>query len=111
MVAVLRALLMSMSAFVDFSARTTLALPRAAVARSAEVLRQFDRVTWGGIPIVAVAGLSGMSKGEVERIWLPFAMWVLPAAAVLGLGARRSQWLALQVVFTIGLQTLVRSPW
>ena len=54
---------------------------------------------------------SGMSKGEVERIWLPFAMWVLPACAALGVGAHRSRWLALQVVFTIGLQTLVRSPW
>jgi hypothetical protein len=31
---------------------------------------------------VAVAGLSGLSKGEVERIWLPFAVWlVVPCAA------------------------------
>ena len=74
-----------------------------------------DRRVWllvgAALVAVAVAGLSGMSKGEVERIWLPFALWLLPAAAVLGLGARRAQWLALQVVFTIGLQTLVRSPW
>ncbi len=74
-----------------------------------------DRRVWlvvgAALLAVGIAGVSGMSKGEVERIWLPFAMWVLPAAVVLGLGARRSQWLALQVVFTIGLQTLVRSPW
>ena len=74
-----------------------------------------DRRVWllvgAALVAVAVAGLSGMSKGEVERIWLPFALWLLPAAAVLGLGARCAQWLALQVVFTIGLQTLVRSPW
>ena len=74
-----------------------------------------DRRLWllvgAALLAVAAANLSGMSKGEVERIWLPFAMWVLPAAAVLGLGSRRSQWLALQIVFTIGLQTLVRSPW
>ena len=35
----------------------------------------------------------------------------LPAAARRGLGRRPSRWLAAQVVFTIGLQTLVRSPW
>ena len=74
-----------------------------------------DRRLWllvgAALVAVAIAGLSGMSKGEVERIWLPFAVWVLPAAAVLGLGSRGSRWLALQVVFTIGLQTLARSPW
>lgn len=56
--AVLRTWLMALSAFADFSARATLSLPRAAVTRAAEVLRQFDRVTWGGLPIVAVAGVS-----------------------------------------------------
>jgi hypothetical protein len=74
-----------------------------------------DRRVWllvgGSLVAVAGAGISGMSKGEVERIWLPFAMWVLPAAVAIGLGRRRSQWLAVQVVFTIVLQTLVRSPW
>jgi hypothetical protein len=74
-----------------------------------------DRRAWllvgAALLAVAAAAFSGMSKGEVERIWLPFAAWVLPAGIALGLDARRSQWLALQVVFTIGLQTLVRSPW
>jgi methylthioxylose transferase len=84
------------------------------------LVRLRDRRLWllvgAALLAVAVAGLSGMSKGEVERIWLPFAVWVLPAGAALGLGCgrsglRSSQWLALQVVFTIGLSTLVRSPW
>ncbi|MBL3664897.1 hypothetical protein JL475_02465 [Streptomyces sp. M2CJ-2] len=30
-----------------------------------------------------VADLSGMSKAETERIWLPFALWLLPACAFL----------------------------
>ena len=34
-----------------------------------------------------VADLSGMSKAETERIWLPFALWLLPACAFLT-GAR-----------------------
>ena len=46
----------------------------------------------GGLAAVAIADLSGMSKGEVERIWLPFLPWVLLAAAALpqALGAQRA---------------------
>lgn len=32
-----------------------------------------------------VADLSGMSKAETERIWLPFTLWLLPACAFLSL--------------------------
>jgi len=74
-----------------------------------------DRRVWllvgSALVAIGLAALSGMSKGEVERIWLPFSIWVLPAAAVLGLGPRRAPWLASQIAFTIFLQTLVRSPW
>jgi hypothetical protein len=74
-----------------------------------------DRRLWvlvgSALVAVGVAALSGMSKGEVERIWLPFSIWVLPAGAAFASGPRRSGWLASQVVFTIALQTLVRSPW
>ena len=84
-------------------------------ALAVALARLRDRRMWllvgGALLAVGVAGFSGMSKGEVERIWLPFAMWVLPAAAVFGIRRHGSRWLALQVVFTIGLQTLVRSPW
>ena len=84
-------------------------------ALAVALARLRERRVWllvgAALAAVAVAGISGMSKGEVERIWLPFAVWVLPAAAALGLGRRPSRWLAVQVVFTIGLQALVRSPW
>ena len=33
------------------------AMPRALARKSAEVLRQFERVAWGSLPIVAVAGV------------------------------------------------------
>jgi hypothetical protein len=74
-----------------------------------------DRRLWwllgGVLAALGIAALSGMSKGEVERIWLPFTVWLLPAGAVFATAERAPRWLAMQLVFTIGLQTLVRSPW
>ena len=42
-----------------------------------------------------IADLSGMSKAETERIWLPFAMWLLASCAFL---TRPRSWLAAQAV-------------
>ncbi len=44
--------------FVGFAAETAAAIPGAAWRRPGEVLRQFERVAWGGMPIVAAAGTS-----------------------------------------------------
>lgn len=44
--------------FVDFALRALAALPWAAVRRPAELLRQFERVAWGSLPIIATAGVS-----------------------------------------------------
>ncbi len=55
-----------------------------------------------------VAELSGLSKGETERIWLPFAPWLLLAAAAL---RAPRVWLAVQLGLAIALQVAVRSPW
>ena len=44
--------------FVDFGFRTLGAIPWALIRRPAEVSRQFERVAWGSLPIVAAAGLS-----------------------------------------------------
>lgn len=65
-----------------------------------------------GAALVAVvaADLSGMSKGEVERIWLPFAPWLLTATAVIP-AVRAKGWLGAQVGLALVLQAAVRSPW
>jgi hypothetical protein len=63
----------------------------------------------GAIAAVSVADLSAMSKGEVERIWLPFALMVLPANAVFGAGANARRMLALQLAAAIALQALLRT--
>ncbi|HEX5613985.1 MAG TPA: hypothetical protein VFZ83_02410 [Acidimicrobiia bacterium] len=67
----------------------------------------------GAIAAIALADLSGMSKGEVERIWLPFAIWLLPAAAVLVARETRhlTTWLSAQASVAIGVQLLVRTHW
>jgi hypothetical protein len=59
---------------------------------------------------VGIAALSGMSKGEVERIWLPFALWLLPAACVLP-ERRRAHWLAAQVATAVAIEVVVVTPW
>lgn len=55
---------------------------------------------------VAAADLSGMSKAEVERIWLPFAVWLLVAAAHLPAPARR-WWLAAQALTALAVNHLL----
>lgn len=74
-----------------------------------------DRSLWllvGGAAIaVALADLSLMSKGEVERIWLPFAPWFLLAAAALGVRRTRRVWIAAQAGFGVAIQLWVVSPW
>ena len=55
-----------------------------------------------------VGALSGVERGEVERIWLPLACWVLPVAATL---AERRVWLVAQAAATITLQVVLVSPW
>ncbi|MFJ2905604.1 hypothetical protein [Streptomyces sp. NPDC087212] len=57
---------------------------------------------------VLAADLSGMSKAETERIWLPFAVWLLPACAFL---TRPRAWLAAQVVLALLLNHLLRTGW
>ncbi len=83
-----------------------------------------DRGVWllvgGALVVVALADLSGMSKAEVERIWVPFVPWVvLATAAFISDPDRRRRmrhptvraWLGLQVASGLLVQLAVRSPW
>jgi hypothetical protein len=61
---------------------------------------------------VLAADLSGLAKGEVERIWLPFVPWLVLAAAPLATRSRGARgWLAAQLVAAALLQLVLRSPW
>jgi heme exporter protein D len=66
------------------------------------------------LAMVALADLSGMSKGEAERIWLPFALCLLPAGALVAeardAGAVR-RWLWVQVGCAVAVTAFVRTHW
>jgi len=85
-----------------------------------------DRRVWllvaGGLLAVALSDASGLSKAEVERIWLPFAPWILVAgSAVLGrpdadLTATGTTvalrtWLSLTLAAGLTIQLLLRTTW
>lgn len=59
---------------------------------------------------VLAADLSGMSKAETERIWLPFAAW-LPAACALLPAVRHRHWLTAQAVLALLLNHLLYTGW
>lgn len=66
-------------------------------------------VTAALVAIIA-ADVSGLSKAETERIWLPFAVWLLPAVALLPRAAYR-WWLAAQAAVAVTVNLLVGTPW
>ncbi|SNT64506.1 hypothetical protein SAMN05421812_11766 [Asanoa hainanensis] len=59
---------------------------------------------------VLAADLSGMSKAEVERIWLPFAVWILAGAALLPRRHQRA-WLVAQAVTALAVNHLLLTTW
>ena len=100
----------------------------------AGVARLRDSSLWllvgAALAAVLLADLSGMSKGEVERIWLPFTPWLLLAPAALTFPARArvpgpttpgattptvprsvTTWLLAQAALAIVIETLVLTPW
>jgi hypothetical protein len=95
-----------------------------------------DRRVWilvaAALAAVAVADVTALSKGEVERIWLPFAPWIVAATAAFVPRADRREpaadvranglaedatprmvpfLLAAQVATALAVQLVVRSPW
>ena len=59
---------------------------------------------------VVAADLSGLSKAETERIWLPFAVWLIAAPALL---PRRSHrfWLSVQGLSALVINSLILTAW
>lgn len=74
-----------------------------------------DRRLWvlvgSALAGIVAADLSGMSKGEVERIWLPAVPWVVVATASLRTTRTRRIWAAVTMGFTVLLQWKLRPDW
>lgn len=98
----------------DLAALALAAGPAVAVALTRLRDRGARLLVGGAAVAVLAADVSGMSKGEVERIWLPFTVWLLAAAGVLAwrrpIAAARG-WLAVQVVPAVLRQGFVRTRW
>jgi hypothetical protein len=59
---------------------------------------------------ILLADVSGLSKAEVERIWLPFAIWLMAGAAALPQAGRR-RWLAAQAATALTVNHLLLTAW
>jgi hypothetical protein len=59
---------------------------------------------------VLIADLSGLSKAEVERIWLPFAVWLVAGTGLLPQRQVRC-WLVAQAVLALAVNHLLLTSW
>jgi hypothetical protein len=57
---------------------------------------------------ILLADVTGLSKAEVERIWLPFAVWLVVPCALL---PRARLWLVAQAVLAIAVNHLLLTVW
>jgi methylthioxylose transferase len=64
----------------------------------------------GALAALVLAAVTGMSKAEVERIWLPWTVW-LPLACALLPAPRVRHWLAAQAALALLLEHLLITPW
>jgi hypothetical protein len=73
-------------------------------------LRPIILLTLAGLATILIADISGMSKAEVERIWLPFIPWMLVGTALLP-----PRWvrpiLALQLAVALAVEHLLHIVW
>ncbi len=85
-------------------------------SRNRETLAEPDAtraVRWlagAAVLMIAAADVSGASKGEVERIWLPFVPWLLITCGLLS--PRWRQWgLVAQIVLAVAIEHLLFTGW
>jgi len=64
----------------------------------------------GALLAILFADLSRLSKAETERIWLPFTVWLVAAAALLPRQSHR-WWLALNVTGALAINHLILTNW
>lgn len=86
---------------------TTRGIPRSLAAAGTRAVALLGSAA---VLSILVATLSGMSKAEVERIWLPFTCWALLLPSLLS--ERHRRWLlALQVASGLLIAHLLQPGW
>ena len=103
------ALLFSAGPIVGAAIAATIARSRSTLKSTSE-LRIVVALALAALATVVVADLSGMSKAEVERIWLPFVPWLLVATAILPASWRTGA-LAGQIAFAVVVQHVLFTGW
>jgi hypothetical protein len=84
---------------------------RRALRPSAIRLRNgFDILMAAFVVVVVAADLSALSKAETERIWLPFAVWLVAAPAFLPRHSHRFC-LGVQAVGALLINSLILTTW
>lgn len=80
----------------------------AGLRRIAALPRALSLLAGAAVVALLLADLSGYSKAEVERIWLPFVVWLVVPCALL---PRTRWWLAGQVVLALAVNHLLLTVW
>jgi hypothetical protein len=92
----------------NFGAFATTIGPSVAVG----IARLRDKATWllvgSALGAIVFADVSQLSRAEVERIWLPMAIWIAVAARSV---AHDRRWLAAHVVFALFVAFTIRATW
>lgn len=73
-------------------------------------LRPWLTVPAAALGALAVATLTGLSKGEVERIYLPWTVWLASLPALLP-GPYRTRWLAAQLGWALTVAATTTLSW
>ncbi|WP_197700022.1 hypothetical protein [Micromonospora rifamycinica] len=89
-------------------------LSRPVLSRSGRFQPGADPAGWllvlAATAVILAADLSGYSKAEVERIWLPFTVWLMAGAALIPPADRRG-WLAVQAAVALTVNHLLLTGW
>ena len=93
---------------------TVAGLGMAVSRRGRQAARGAQQAVWwlalGAVVAIGLADVSGLSKSETERIWLPFMVWLIPLATLLPQDTHRV-WIGVQMVWTLGIALLLRTTW
>lgn len=97
--------------FANIAAFAVAAGPAAVAGLSTLRHRRLWWLAGGALGGILLADLTGLSKGEVERIWLPAVPWVVVATASIRRRHEQALWALASMLVAVALQWRLNSPW